>query len=178
MAFGLATVTGDRQILRTLRHLEKRGAKRAMTAGINASMTVLSRAMRAAVTATDVHPNIKREARRSVGKRFKRGGTNRMGVTTAEVAKVGFKVAKPKAAQGKKTQGTSRGKGVSVRNIHWFVLGTVERRHDTTGRPTGKIQGVFGNVTAQVMASSSGPALAAARKKTGQVILREAAKRR
>ncbi len=177
MSFGLATVTGDKQIRRQLAHLKKRVAKRAMTSGINASMTALGKGLRAAINATNVDSNMKKEARRSIGKRFKRGGTSRMGITTAQVAKVGFKIGKTKAQQKKRTQGASRGVGVSVRNIHWFVLGTDERAHDS-GSPTGKIQGVFGDVTAQAMASSSGAAIAAARKKVGQVILREAAKRR
>lgn len=177
MTLQLATVTGDKQIQRKLRHLGTRVAKRAMTAGINASMTVLNKGMRAAINATDVDSNLKREARRSIGKRFKRGGTSRMGVTTAQVAKLGFKVGKKKAKQDKRTTSSSGGVGASVRNIHWFVLGTKERRHDS-GSPTGRIQGVFGNVTAQAMASSSGAAVVAARAKVGQVILRDARKGR
>ncbi len=185
MALQLATITGDKQLRRQLVHLEKRVAKRAMTAGINAGMTRLIKGMRAAIDATpapagysgDGWTNTKKEARRSIGKRFRRGGTNRMGTTTAEVAKTGFKVGKKKSKQDKRSKSTSGGVGIGIANIHWFVLGTDERQQ-SSGRPTGKIEPVFGNVTDQAMATSSGAALAAARKKVAQVILREAAKRR
>ena len=68
------------------------------------------------------------------------------------------------------------GVGVSAANIHWFVLGTDER-HQKSGHPTGQIANVFGNVTRLALTASTGPSLAAARRKITQVIEREARKK-
>jgi len=166
-------VTGDKQIQRKLARFEKRTAKKALTAGVKAGQTKVRKAMRAAINASDASADLKREARKSIGSRFTRGGVARTGKVTARVSKVGFSVAKKHKKLKKTGEGRSRGVGVSAANIHWFVLGTNERQHDS-GHPTGRIENVFGDVTRQAVAASSGQALAAARAKVTQVIQREA----
>ncbi|KKK76871.1 hypothetical protein LCGC14_2859270, partial [marine sediment metagenome] len=131
--------------------------------------------------ASEASPELKREARKTIGARFAKRRHSQV-----REAKVGFSVGKKKkaiqraqAARGKRIEaGKSGGGGVgfSAANIHWFVLGTDER-HQKSGKPTGKVEGVFGGVTRQALASSAGASLAAARRKISQVITREAKKK-
>ncbi len=174
-----AVLLGDKELERKLKHLSRRGSKRAITAGIRASMTPIARAMRAAINSSDATAELKRAARASIGARF--GKTRRI---TERRAKVGFSVGKKAkqiraAYRSKKVDG--KGVGISAANIHWFVLGTDERtlkkgsaRGPKAGHPTGKLVGVFGDVTRHAMAGSMAASVAAARKKISQVIEREA----
>jgi hypothetical protein len=181
-------ITGDRTLDRKLKHLAERSGRRAMARGVSAGMTVLGKACRAAINATPgATPGMKREARRAIGKRFQRGGTNRMGRTTAQVAKVGFAVGKRAAAAARARalghegrakrieagETAGRGVGISIANIHWFVLGTKERQHKS-GHPTGSMEGVFGDVTERAFAAGHGAALQAARDKIAAEIEKEA----
>jgi hypothetical protein len=176
-----AALLGDKQLTRKLERLSTKGSKRAITAGIRAGMTPVAKAMRAAIFASDASPELKREAWRAIGARF--GKTRRIQVRHA---KVGFAVGKKQkqvrsagAARGKRIEaGNSGGAGVgiSAANIHWFVLGTKKREHKS-GRPTGRIANVFGQVTRLALAASTAPMLAAARAKIKQVIEREARKK-
>ena len=169
----MAVISGDRQIDRQLRRLEARTAKKALTAGIKAGQMKVAKAMRAAINATDASADLKREARKSIGSRFTRGGVARTGKITARVSKVGFSVAKKHKTLKKTGEGRSRGVGISAANIHWFVLGTKDRHHDS-GKSVGRIEAVFGDVTEKAFTASKGAALEAARAKVTQVIQREA----
>lgn len=176
-----ATLLGSKELNRKLDRLSKSGSKRAIVGGIRAGMTPIARAMRAAINTSDASPELKREARKTIGARF-----DKKRYSDVRQARVGFSVGKKKktiqraqAARGKRVaEGKSGGGGVgiSAANIHWFVLGTDERQ-TKSGRRTGKIKGVFGNVTRQALASSAGASLAAARRKIRQVIEREARKK-
>lgn len=177
-----ATLLGDKDLERKLRHLSRRGSKRAITAGIRGSMVPITRAMRAAINATAASPELKRAARASIGARF--GKTRRI---TERHAKVGFSVGKKarniRAAYRSKKVG-GKGVGVSAANVYWFVLGTDERvlkkgseRGPKAGHPTGQIANVFGDVTRLAMAGSMAASVAAARKRITQVIEREARKK-
>ena len=177
-----ATLLGSKALSRKLDRLATSGSKRAIEAGIRAGMQPIARAMRAAINGTsEASPELKREARKTIGARF--GKTRAINVRHA---KVGFSVGKRKAhiqravkARSKRIEaGKSggRGVGISAANIHWFVLGTKERHHDS-GHRTGKVESAFRGVTRQAMASSAGASLAAARKKISQVIEREAQKK-
>lgn len=167
------TLTGDKLLDRRLRHLSERGSKRALAAGIRASMTPIHRAIRAGIKASDASDELKRAARQAIGKRFRKGGVSKIGKVTTPVALVGFGVGKRKS---KGTgEGKSRGVGISASNIHWFVLGTAKRQLKT-GQPTGKIEPPFAGVVQQAFANSQGAALAAARRSISRTIAREARK--
>jgi len=159
MAVG-ASITGDKAIDRRLANLSKRGSQRAITAGVNAGMTPIVKAIRAAINATSASSELKREARKTVGKRFKkaRGRTRE--------AKAGFAVGKKKKQHGV---------GISSRNIHWPVLGTDERA-TKAGGSTGQMPAELEGLTKGAFAASKEPSLIAARKKIIQVIMREAKK--
>jgi len=177
-------VLGDKELDRKLRRLATKSSKKAIVAGINASMTPLARSMRKAITAVKASDELKREARRAIGKRF---GKNKAGARRGiREAKVGFSVGKKRSAAKPKGGGQSRGVGISAANIHWFVLGT-HKRYLTKGRGghwplpaghyTGRIASIFGDVTRLAFAGTSAAMTEAARKKIKQVIEREARKK-
>jgi len=156
---------------RKLKYLATHGGKKAARAGINAGLTPLVKAMRAAINGTSASSDLKRQARKTVGKRFAKAksGASR----GAYEAKAGFAVGKKK---GKPTKGKSRGVGVGPANIHWFVLGTESRTHETTGHSTGRIANIFDDVTRLAYAGSGAAMVNAARTKIAEVIKREALK--
>lgn len=183
----LEAISGQKQLEAKLRHLGGKGAVRAVAAGTRASLTPIARALRAAITASDASTNLKREARKTIGFRFQRGGTSRIGKTTTPVAKAGFSVGKKAGGEVKKFQAKAgrkasagkaqRGVGISSNNIHWYVLGTNERFQKSTGKSVGEITNIFGDVTRRALDTSTAPSLAAARLKISQVIRRESLKR-
>lgn len=162
-------ITGGKQIRRQLTSLSQRTSKRAVVAGIRGSMTPVAKAMRAAINATDASPELKRAARKSVGRRFK---TRK---ATVRAAKVGVGVGDAKKKQ--LSQHSSRGVGISVANVHWFVLGTVER-YTRGGHRTGRVPPIFEGLASKAFSSSRQAALAAARKKIAAVIAKDAKRRK
>lgn len=185
-----ATITGDKQLDRKLRELGDKSAKKAMRAGVNASLTKIASAIRAVINAATVPgPNateMKAAARKTIGKRF---GKAKAGAMRGEIqAKAGFGVGKKKQTKEqleaqKQARGSQRkkGAGIGTANVHWFVLGTGPRtlkkgsaRGPKAGHPTGKITPPFAGVMQAAVAASEASALEAARKKVQQVILKEA----
>jgi len=137
--------------------------------------------MRAAINATDASPELKREARKTIGARF--GRTRAIDVRHAKVGfSVGKRAAAVRRAKAARTKRIEAGKsggggvGISAANIHWFVLGTDSREHKS-GHPTGQIANIFGEVTRLAFATSAMASVHAARKKISEVIKREARKR-
>jgi len=183
-----AVLLGDKELDRNLRKLGEKSSKKAIVAGIRASMRPIATAMRRAINQAIADPELKAEARKTIGARFARKYKSDL-----REAKVGFGVGKKRAKQKATGQGQSAGVGLTSRTVHWFVLGTKERRlkkpHtaafiDDEGKlifrrvlSTGKVAAVFADVTRNVVASTGEKSLAAARKKIKQVIEREARKR-
>jgi hypothetical protein len=134
-------VTGVEQLRKKFAKLANEGVKKAVKAGVGGAMTVMARAARAEINASSASPALKREARKTIGRRIVRSDEG--GLT----AKVGFAVGKStkrvRAKAAAKAAGrTGDGVGVSSNDIHWFVLGTEERFHGHktvwgTLRPTG-----------------------------------------
>jgi hypothetical protein len=168
-------VQGLTELQRTLTELAGAGNRKMLRAAIGATMTVTAKAVREAVNGTPAGPEVKREARKLVGKRFIRGDEG--GVMAR--AKVGFGVGKrTKAAREKaaaKAAGRQRdGVGISSNDIHWFVLGTEERFHGektvwgrkvATGcpvSPTGRIKPLLAGAIAFAVANCTDEARSAA----------------
>lgn len=174
-----AQLTGDKELIRRLNELGTRGAKKATRAGIRAAMTPVAKACRAAVNAASVSmkhssdggASLKRAARKAVIANFS---------TRTGVAKVGWPK-DVKASKGKRraaherAASTKSGVGISISNIHWFVLGTSER--STAKRRTGRIDSVLADVIPKATMQSAGASVEAARRKIQEVIEREARKR-
>lgn len=165
---------GKPELDRKLNHLSGKASKRAIVAGIKASLIPIARAMRTGVNASSASHELKKAARQSIGSRFTRKRWE-----SVREAKVGFAVGKSKKSVAKRSakRGEGRpGAGVSASNIHWFVLGTDERT-TKSGKSTGRIEGVFAGVTDAAVGAAGQASLAAASKKIQQVIHREARKR-
>jgi cell division septum initiation protein DivIVA len=161
-------------LLRKLDTIKDRMAKKAAKAGVNAGLTPLAQAMRSAVNASPASPELKRAARKMIGKRLKKKeGKDYVG-------KVGFAVGKATKAKKEKAAKRSvdkskKGVGVSQSNIHWFVLGTKDRK-TKTGHPTGRVEELLKGCVAQASSQAASAMLEAARKKVSEVLAREAAK--
>jgi hypothetical protein len=182
---------GMNDLVKTLNTIKDKSLKKATRAGINASLTPLTKAMRAAVNASSASTALKRAARKVIGKSLKKKRGTYQG-------KAGFAVGKQSKSKRVKSSirwGSSKGGvGLSATNIHWFVLGTDDRetgsrswsikggkRSRSTGnarRYTGKIDDSLSGLLGPAAASSGPAMLAAARKKIEQVLAREAAKAR
>ena len=166
-----ATLLGDKALARKLNSLSKKASKKAIVAGITASMTPIVRVMRAGVnniSSEDFSASGKKAARATINKRFKKARRE-----DTRSAVVGFGVGKRKRAP---SRGGRRGVGIGSQNIHWFVLGTKERT-TSEGRVTGEMSKILEGIAKMALASTRMASLAAAKKKIAQVIEREAKKK-
>jgi hypothetical protein len=117
-----ATLQGADKLFAALKELAEKDSRKAARAAIQKGMTVIARAIRAAVPGQ--YPEIKK----TIGKRLAK---SKSGPNQGQIA------AKVGAAVGKKIDKTPPkkrarpGVGISARNIHWFLLGTGLR---TTGQ--------------------------------------------
>ena len=129
------TMTGIPEVDRTLKKLGTSDARKAARTGVNAGMSVLAKFIRAEVKAEpDASRNLRKQISKTIGKRFRKN--RRTGESTA---KVGPGVGKQTPATGSRRPGR---KGLSKQNVHWFVLGTKDRRVRTTGNPAGRLQSI------------------------------------
>lgn len=82
-----------------------------------------------------------KDARKSIGWRMRKASENPKNIISAKAgAGVGFRGKRRKtflASQAKRRQGR-KGVGTSPQNIHWWFLGTTDRRQKSTGRFTGR----------------------------------------
>lgn len=173
-------------LVKTLDGLKDKASKKAARAGVNAGLTVLAKAMRSAVNSSSASPNVKRRARDVIGKRLQKAQGQTTGKAGFGVGKRGKKYTQGlNDYQGAREQAERKGVGISASNIHWFILGTAQRRQINSrrkpnkggaGRLTGRVQSSLQGVVSSA-ASSAGPAmLEAARNKITQVLAAEAAK--
>jgi hypothetical protein len=120
-----AIVTGDRELDRRLAHLSDKGAKRAGRAAINAGLTVVAKAIRAAVPPVETPGHRKSSITKAVGSRNKKNRT-----TGVQEAKAGFGV-------GKK-------RGRVAPHAHLLALGTDDRH---TGSKRDRRRGATGRIS-------------------------------
>ena len=175
-------VGGLDQLMRNMNTLKDKTIKKATRAGINAGLTPLVKTIKHEidnVSSDQASTSLKRAAKKTIGKRLKKRRGKYHG-------KAGFAVGKPT----KRRKFTAReryqagwggmkilsGVGISASNIHWFVLGTASRFRRKGA--TGKIKPVFHGIIPMAAISSSGKVAEATKKKTSEVIEREARKMR
>jgi hypothetical protein len=103
--------------------------------GNRVARSVLSKAVRLAAKKIKAHTPIK-SVKKAIGGSVKkqRGGAAKGLVTAKAGAAVGIKKAKA-APKG----GTHSGVGIAAANVHWYILGTAERRVKTTGQMVGQM---------------------------------------
>ena len=153
---------GVDKLIHTLNKTVDKVERKAVKAGILAGMTPVTKAIRAEINNSPASKDVKRAARKTVGKYVKK----RRG---RYEAKVGLGVGKQTKKQREKTHaraGAGRGVGLSKKNIHWFALGTKEMKAYLKG------------VVPRAVARTKKEMLAAARLKITQVMMREVAKLR
>lgn len=160
----MGCMVDDKKMVAAFYKLRKDAAKIARK-GVNAGLTPMAQAVRAAVSAAPLSDELKAAARKSVGKRMVKG-------TDPPEGKIGFGVGKQTARKkeqihtrtqrGPGGSGEKRGVGVSANNIHWFVLGTQDRT-TTAGHPTGKIAGLLSGIVQSATSGNADAVMAAAR---------------
>jgi hypothetical protein len=141
--------------------------ERLVRAAVGAAMTVVAKEARAQINASGASPEVKRDARALIGKRF-------VGKGDKARAKVGFAVGmnkKKREAARARNIAKYGGQGfVSANSIHLFVLGTAERFQKKSGQSTGRMAPQLDRVIAAAAANSASPALAAAAEKARQIL--------
>ena len=152
--------------------LAKNTSKKAARAGISAGLRVVAKAIRQAINASDAPADVKRQARKTIGSRFgkRKGGPGRGRIE----ARAGFAVGKKRQPP---TARRSRGVGLGVQDVHWFVLGTQERA-TKSGHATGKIDAMLSEAVRTAVGMSGDTALSAARAAVARVIERDARRKR
>lgn len=159
---GNMILKGDKALARKFARMKVATGNRAASAGIRAQLTPFTRALRAAVNASDASASMKRVARKAIGRRSRK----EKGQYTA---KVGFGVGKRKQAKPR----TKKGVGISSANIHWPVLGTKERT-TKSGHPTGKMPAILEGLTKEAFSSARPAMLRAAQQAMSNVVNRDA----
>jgi len=183
------TVTGWDELERRLTNLERRDALAAAEKGLRGMATPLLRALRAGINAAPVSAEIKRAARKTLGRNYKKARAGAM--RGQKQAKAGFGIGKQPPLDKRAGR---KGVGVSRTNIHWFVLGTQDRYtgmavrrtrlarltgnalRPTGGkvRYTGRIQPLLVGLAPAALAAAQPAMLEAARQAIDREIIRRA----
>jgi hypothetical protein len=111
------TVTGEREILARLKHLDSKGQRKVTRAAIGAGQTVIRKEMRAQI------PPDQKDVRKTVASRYKRKKSTKL-----MEAKVGIGVGKQTGGRPQLRLATRPGVGISKANVHWWALGTGQRK--------------------------------------------------
>lgn len=133
-------LTGDAALIRRLRDLDDKLQRKIVKQAVGKAMTVISRGIKQQI------PPKWKDIKKLIGQRFKRATR-----TSETQAKVGAAVGKKKGGGGEKIKLSSgktltlkkqrdkgrAGVGMGVENVHWFILGTKQRRTGTRRRGRG-----------------------------------------
>jgi len=180
MSFGSnpMNLKGFSRLTANLEKTQRKTSQKVARAGMSASLTPLTKAMRAAVNASPASKEVKRQARKLIGRSLKKSKGNYTGKAGFAVGKQSKKksmTAHERFVYGQGGAGMAKGVGISASNIHWFVLGTDERQ-TKSGKATGMIKDLLKGVIPAATVSARGAMLEAARNKCDQVLARETAK--
>lgn len=127
-----AYVTGDDQLDKFLLEFETKTARQAMRSGLRAGNNVIKKAIQKETSIKSVRDSIG-----SIVVQKKNGEI--ISKVGAGVGKsTGLGAAKKEIAAGVNRPEGKKGVGMSARNIHWYVLGTAQRR-TKSGRNTGRM---------------------------------------
>jgi hypothetical protein len=124
-------VTGVRALDRKLASLERKLANKVARAGLTKGARLAAKTIKKEI------PSRLKSVRAAIGhsvKKAKKGPT--AGITTA---KAGAAVGKKRGAVSKAKRSTKHGVGIGPPNVHWWIMGTKERRKKTTGASTGRM---------------------------------------
>ena len=176
----IVTISGERELRRTLTQLQRTGVKKVQRAGVSALVGPVKKQLRRAVNSVPTSTRLKKAVRVLIGSKIK----SKSGLYTA---KVGLGVGRQSKAKGNKQHERSvygqagaklaSGVGIGQQNVHWTILGTSERR-TKTGRETGQMPDDFRGVVPSAWKSSKSHAVKACAVKSKEVLKKEARKRR
>lgn len=120
-----------KELRRELQRLAEAVPEKMMRPALGAAMTATAKRVRSAINSSSASPAVKKAARKTIGKRYKKGKDGQPAV------KVGFGVGKPskrkrmgaheRSVYGQAGAKLATGVGLSANNVHWFVLGTQRR---------------------------------------------------
>ncbi len=152
-------VTGDVALDALLKQLGGKVANRAITSGLRAGLSHVTKAIRSEIPQPSV--------RKAIGNKLKklRNGT--------VIAKVGAGVG-PRTRNELASRGKRPGVGISGRNVHWYILGTKQRTQKKTGRNTGQMPA--NGAEKRGWAKSEPTCMAAIQTKTSAILTKEMAK--
>lgn len=153
-------ITGQKALDEALKSLKSSVANRVVRPAIGKSLRIISKAIK-----QEIHAPYK-DAKRGIGARL--GKTKNDKTVTAKVGSaVGMRAKKIKSVneslkeKRKKRKGARKivGVGISPSNIHWFILGTSQRRHEKTNKSVGVMKQRLGDVVTDGFNKSSAMAL-------------------
>jgi len=173
-------VEGFIELINNLGDLKDKTIKKAIRAGVNAGLTPLVKAIRSSINAGKYEIDDKKQARRLVGKKLKRvrGGSYRGYAGFAGSKHIKATATTKAKAHARNIAGGKGSVGVGAQNIHWFVLGTKDEYIGPGGQKTeGRgVKPVLKDAVPNGAKKAAPLMLAAARRKIGQVLDREARK--
>lgn len=164
-----ADVQGLRGLSETLSQIRTTGFRQVARATMTGTVVPLKKAIRRGVNRTKTTTAVKRAARQTIGSSVNRNKDGTYG------AKAGLGVGKPtkrkrvasheRSVYGQRGAKLAAGVGLSAANIHWFVLGTKQRKQKTTGREVGRINPIFSGVVPAAVSASRGEMVSEAAKR-------------
>jgi hypothetical protein len=155
-------VEGVGELVKLLTELKNKGAVRIVKASIRAGLVEVAKQMR-----RDVSPKAK-AARPAIRHRLRGKKIIR--------AKVGVHVGKSRDKFPEPTRGGRSGKGISGRNLHWWVAGA-KQRQTKRGQSRGQMPAQQSGLAVSAYAKSRGVTFSAMRRRAEIQLVREVAKR-
>lgn len=124
----VADIVGDKQLIRRLKRLEKKGQNAAARKALGKGMTVTANAMRQAAPVGE-----KKMVKKSIGKKLKKNKK-----TGLHESRVGINIGKKRRPKGTPITGKGASKFQSP-HAHLVALGTKPRVHKKTGKSVGSV---------------------------------------
>ena len=174
---------GLEDLMKTINTLADDTAKKLAKATVNGCVSQMAATIRRGVDGSGASIAVKAEARKLVAKRLMR----KEGQDT--VGKVGFGVGKQndrrkgahgvtaheRSQAGQGNHGYLSGVGMSASNVHWFVLGTVERK-TASGHETGRMRSLLAGIIQAAISGGNLPRLTKEQNKLARILAAEARK--
>lgn len=166
-------LTGQRRLDKNLAKLTRSVANKIARAGLSKGARLAAKKIKAEI------PSRQKSVRASIGSSVRKATSGAAkGLTTAKAgANVGRQTAakQKRAAERAQKRGGQAGSGIGPANVHWYLLGTGERRHKL-GRRTGRMP--EHPVVKQAMSKGQGEVIRAIATGVKDALMREVKKLR
>jgi hypothetical protein len=146
-------LTGDNRLLKTLNKTRDSVARKAMRKGIGKAVRVIAKGIKSHV------PVDMKQIKPLIGTKVGKAKVgSEKGLFTAKAGTGVGRTFKKVAKRGEVAGAKQKGVGISGRNIHWWIMGTGERRSRL--RNTGKMPAQAPDIVQQGFSSAAGEAKA------------------